>query len=117
MELSLELYLWLRLITVDENKSKTIKGKKHMGPGQGEAGASSQTPLPAESHRLHVNALQSEMRLDSWCEMLPTREAPESLRPKFLVGAGVAGTPCLEYTQILDSQKESSIVASTTLFI
>lgn len=74
-----------------------------MGPSQGETGASFQTPLPAESHRLHVNALQSEMRCDSWCEMLPAGEAPENLRLTFLLGTGVADTSCQEGTQILDS--------------
>lgn len=63
-----------------------------------------------------MNALQLEMRRDSWCETLPTREAHESLGLRVFIGSW-----CPRYTLpgIYPNSRlpeESSIAASTTLY-
>ena len=80
---------------------------------QGVRGDQVQLPPPAESQRLCPHASQSEMPCDSWCEMLPTREAGQRLRLRVSTGGWSHGPPCLEYTQTWTPRRKECSTQTT----
>lgn len=106
--LSMRSYAQLRLTTVIGYKATSAQGNMHGAHSRGNQVHPS-VVLPEESHWIHV--IPPALNCDNRCEVLSTREAHLQLSAHSFCGSGHVGMLCLAWTEILDSQKESTCSA------